>query len=246
MGIFKIIILIFIFSSFVNAQVVINEIMYNPSGSDTNTFHEWIEIYNNGKESVNLSNWKFFEANTNHALVLGQGNMILLSKEYAVIVQNNKTFLNDSSWYKGKVIETSFSLSNTGEYFALKNSSLSVINGLNYSNSWNNNAEGKSIELINPSLNNNVSNNWNGSLNLNGTPGSKNSIFLKILFGDVSGNGFVSAYDASLILSYLNGKNLSKVQFLNADVNLDSKVDKDDSSIILKYLVGKVKELPTL
>lgn len=161
--------------SIAGANVVINEIMYNPFGSDTN--HEWIEIYNNGTETTNLTNWKFFEANTNHALVLGQGNMIIFPGEYIVIAQDNKTFLNDSKNYKGKIIESSFSLNNTGEYIGLKNSSSSIVNGLFYSNLWNRNIEGKSIELINPSLNNNIFANWNASLNINGTPGKQNSIF---------------------------------------------------------------------
>ncbi len=40
------ILLIFLFAECVLADVIINEIMYNPSGTDSG--HEWIEIYTNG------------------------------------------------------------------------------------------------------------------------------------------------------------------------------------------------------
>src|SRR3989344_609557 len=103
-----------------SANIVINEIMYNPSGSDTN--REWIEIYNNANISVNLTNWKFLEANVDHSLKLGQGKMIIPPRAYAVIVQNISVFLKDHKNYSGTIIDASFSLSNTGEYIALKNS----------------------------------------------------------------------------------------------------------------------------
>ena len=40
---------------FVNGSVVINEVMYNPSGSDS--YDEFIEIYNNGDDSENLDTY---------------------------------------------------------------------------------------------------------------------------------------------------------------------------------------------
>ena len=40
-------------------DVVINEIMYDLSGSDTD--REWIEIYNKGTSSIDLAEWRFQE-----------------------------------------------------------------------------------------------------------------------------------------------------------------------------------------
>lgn len=167
-----------VFAFSVNGQVIINEIMYNPLGNDTNS--EWIEIYNNGTEIVNLTGWKFFEANTNHGLSLGQGEMTILPNEYVIIVQNVQIFLSDYSQYSGKIIDSSWSdITNSLEkYFAIKNSSGEIVDEIVY---YPLAKEGKSIELINFNLDNNISSNWNASLNVNGTPGKQNSIFKTIL-----------------------------------------------------------------
>lgn len=43
------------------ADVVINEVLFNPSGTDSG--HEWIELYNNGTADIDISNWEL-EAGT--------------------------------------------------------------------------------------------------------------------------------------------------------------------------------------
>ncbi|MEK7071654.1 MAG: lamin tail domain-containing protein, partial [Patescibacteria group bacterium] len=51
-----------------SGALVINEIMYDlKNGSDDG--REWIEVYNNSDASVDLSTFKFFEADTNHKIV---------------------------------------------------------------------------------------------------------------------------------------------------------------------------------
>ena len=60
---------LFVFSFHVAyANILINEVMYDVEGTDTD--REWIEVYNDGSESVDLSTYKLFEANTNHGLTL--------------------------------------------------------------------------------------------------------------------------------------------------------------------------------
>ena len=56
------------------SAIIINEIMYDASGSDAGK--EWIELYNNGEE-INLTGWKFYEGGTNHGLSLKQGDLML-------------------------------------------------------------------------------------------------------------------------------------------------------------------------
>ena len=43
------------YSSFVSADVVINEIFPNPTGTDAG--YEWVELFNNGELAVNVSSW---------------------------------------------------------------------------------------------------------------------------------------------------------------------------------------------
>jgi len=64
-------------------------------------------------------------------------------------------------------------------------------------------------------------------------------------FGDVSMNGFVSAFDAGLILQYL----VEQVEFevqqeMNAEVSGDDTISAYDASLILQYGVGLIDEFP--
>lgn len=150
----------------VSANIVINEIMYNPPGSDDG--REWIEIYNNGSNPINLEGWKFYEDNTGHGLTLINGSYILNENDYALITDDYDTFLSDYSNFNRTLLDSSWdSLSNSGEYMAIKNSSLDIIDEINYSTEFAN-GNGKSLERFD--------NNWYGSLEDMGTPGRKNSI----------------------------------------------------------------------
>jgi len=143
------------------ADIVINEVMYNPEGTDGG--HEWIEIYS--YESVNLSGWKFYEAGTSHGLNLINGSWVI--EGYAIIADEWDVFLADYLGYNGTLIDTSWSsLSNSGEYIALKNSSLDIVNWLNYSTELAN-GNGNTLEFYDG--------NWYESSVIGGTPGSRNS-----------------------------------------------------------------------
>lgn len=137
--------------------VQITEIMYNPLGSDSG--HEWIEILSN--EPVNISGWKFYEAGTNHKLTIINGSWIVSG--YAVIADEYDTFLEDYPSFNGTLFDSSWSsLSNSGEFLGLMNSSLDLVDSVNYSSDWGG-GSGYSLELTDS---------WNTSLIENGTPGS--------------------------------------------------------------------------
>lgn len=48
-------------------NVVINEVLYDPVGSDAG--YEWIELYNNSEDTINLHNWIIEKAGTSFSLV---------------------------------------------------------------------------------------------------------------------------------------------------------------------------------
>ncbi|MBM3242769.1 T9SS type A sorting domain-containing protein [Candidatus Poribacteria bacterium] len=63
--------------------------------------------------------------------------------------------------------------------------------------------------------------------------------------GDVSGNGFVTAYDASLVLQYVVGlKELSDEAIDVADVTDEGNVTALDAALILQYTVGLITQFP--
>jgi hypothetical protein len=126
-------------------KVIINEIMYNPKGSDNG--REWIELFNAGNCEVNLTGWKFFESNTNHKITLIFGSIILKPNQFTIISNNATKFKEEYPSVSCNIFQSSFSLSNIGEFIAIKNSSLQIIDSVNYSSFWGANDNGKSLEL---------------------------------------------------------------------------------------------------
>ncbi|MDP8204709.1 MAG: lamin tail domain-containing protein, partial [Candidatus Tenebribacter mawsonii] len=62
------VIIIIIFTTLILAQnVVINEVLYDPDGSDSG--YEWIELYNSSDQSVNLNGWMIRKAGSQFELV---------------------------------------------------------------------------------------------------------------------------------------------------------------------------------
>lgn len=145
-------------------HVVINEIMYDPSGGDTG--HEWIEIRNGTSQSFDLLNWKFFENNSNHGLTLIAGSATLLAGDFAIIADNATTFLTDWPSFSGTLFDSAFSLSNTaGEMIALKNPALEIIDALTYATTTGANGDGNSLHRT-------EGGNWIAALP---TPGAENA-----------------------------------------------------------------------
>lgn len=81
-------------ASFLSADILITEILYNPAGADTTgtpvTFtQEWVEIYNTGPSAVDLSSWKLRDEDANSAnwdtlsgiLQPGQAGIITMSSQ---------------------------------------------------------------------------------------------------------------------------------------------------------------------
>ncbi len=153
--------------------IVINEIMYDPSGTDGD--REWIELYNNEANDIDLTGWKFYENSENHGLSLVQGDMIIPKDGYAIIADNDDSFLSDYPDFSGTLIKSSFSLINTGEFICIRDSSLTSIDCVNYSPTWGADGNGKSLERKNPDEESNEDN-WAESILDKGTPGIKNSV----------------------------------------------------------------------
>ena len=73
-----------------NKQIIINEILPNPVGTDD---QEWIELYNPNNQSVNLNNWTINDSNSSFNL-----NGTIESKKYLLIKRSeSKIILNNSN-----------------------------------------------------------------------------------------------------------------------------------------------------
>jgi len=120
---------LFIGPSFLNAQVIITEIMYDIDGTDSG--REWIEIKNTGNDQIDLSEWKLFEANTNHK-INAVTESILNSNNFAIIADDPEKFKIDNPKFAGLLFDSTFSLNNTGENLILRDESLMDIDSVLY------------------------------------------------------------------------------------------------------------------
>ncbi len=126
------------------ASVQITEIMYDVSGTDTG--REWIELTNTGSGALDVSSFKLFEANTNHALSLVAGTGVLQPGSSAIIADDATKFKIDWPSYSGVLFDSSFSLSNTGESLAIKDSSLEILDSITYDGAIGAAGDGNSLQ----------------------------------------------------------------------------------------------------
>jgi len=158
-------------------DIVVTEIMYNLEGADDP--HEWVEVFNISNQSIDLTDWRFNDGK-NHILNAppekgGQGSITIQPGEYIILADDASTFLSDHAGFSGTVIDTVMSLKNTSAALSLIDPDKNTIDSVTYQNSWGADGDGKSLEKINVSGNNDSSN-WQESLLLGGTPGELNSV----------------------------------------------------------------------
>ena len=132
----KIILVVFIVALYpyglIFANLEINEVMYDLEGSDDD--REWIELYNNGEASIDLSEYRFSEGGVNHKLVFVEGAPRLDAFQYAVIVSDPDKFKSDHANFTGNIFDSSFTLSNIGETLVIKEKNLNIIDQVIYKN----------------------------------------------------------------------------------------------------------------
>ncbi|HUC89156.1 MAG TPA: lamin tail domain-containing protein [Candidatus Paceibacterota bacterium] len=133
------------------ANLEITEIMYNPKGDDAN--REWIELYNNGDESVTIisgktdSAWRFDDGSSSLHYINDQ--LVIPAEGYAIIASNKTTFISEYS-FSGLVADTSMSLDNNGSVRILDGSNPRlIVASQNYNSLPDSNDTGNSLQKIN-------------------------------------------------------------------------------------------------
>ncbi len=156
-------IILFSPQAFVFANMEINEVMYDlKSGSDDG--REWVELHNNSDKVVDLTTFKFFEGDTNHKMVLKQGDAKVPTGGYALVVSDYTKFKIDYPNLDGAVFDSTFSLSNTGETIAIKDGD-SLVDQYSYTSGSGGGGNGNSLQKVNGA--------WTGAVP---TPNAENKI----------------------------------------------------------------------
>ena len=176
---------LFAWVSSASGDVVINEIMYNPDallGPDDD--YEWVELYNTGSTSVNLSGWKLWDTNPLNEPFIVPSNTVLEAGEYLVIC-SNLGFVYITYGITNVIgnFGDKFGLGNGDDTVVLLNASGNEIDRVAYNDAYpwpfQPDGGGPSLERINPLAPSNAPHNWAPSVPLSdyGTPGRQNSLF---------------------------------------------------------------------
>lgn len=135
---------LFLFSPVnVFGDVFINEIMYDLPGSDSK--REWIEIYNSGSGSINLEGLNIQTTSNHRPFTLLQGSFELGPGQYALIIQDYESFLNDWPGFSGTLFESAFNLRNETETVVLKRGE-EIIDSISYFSEWGAEGDGNTLQ----------------------------------------------------------------------------------------------------
>ena len=119
---------------FAHAQVVITEIMYDlTQGPDGG--REWIEVFNAGNSPVKLTDFRVVESGKSHKITAEAGDDFVAAGTYVVIADNAGKFKIDFPAYSGRLFDSAFSLSNSGETIGIADSGGKSIDSVSYNNS---------------------------------------------------------------------------------------------------------------
>lgn len=169
------------------SSLVVNEILFNPAKDG----YDYIEVYNNGNDSIDLSN--FLLANRNATRDLASVRQITKTKQllapqcFALITANSKWVRQHYLVDPSAVICEPSSLpalpDDEGTVVLLRKVDSSIIEEFNYAEEWHfslvDNPSGVALERINYNMPAHDRNNWTSASAASGygTPGYQNSQF---------------------------------------------------------------------
>lgn len=160
-------------------DVIINEIMADPTPQVLLPNAEFVEVYNRSTNNFDLNGWKFTDGSSTGTL----GSYVLAAGQYLILCPVADTGLFSS--YGAVMGLSSFpSINNTGDNLKLLDNALAPIDSVNFSDAWyqdpNKDGGGWTLELINPDAGVGCPavGNWIASNNIaGGTPGTQNSVY---------------------------------------------------------------------
>ena len=164
---------------YVQPEIVITEIMYNPPESGNDSL-EFIEIYNNGSETIDLTDFVF-----SSGVDFTFPAVNIAPAEYMVIAVSAAAMMNTFGvtayeW-------TSGALSNSGELIELRDAGGMFVDSVRYDDAlpWDSLADGygPSLTLCDPNLDNGLAESWSVSTEFAAVNGNGDTIWATPLGG---------------------------------------------------------------
>ncbi|MEX0773649.1 MAG: lamin tail domain-containing protein [Balneolales bacterium] len=214
----------FVFDEIASGDVIINEFMYRPVAGGIQRF---LEIYNGSDKNVDLNQWQIGRGTGSPSTLQGPvspdglASSIPLSSGEYVIVTGDPGFFPEVD----NIIETSGfpAFSRYGDAVYIRDDEGNRIDSLFYQPAWGGNADGHSLQRINPNGASNDPTNWAGNSDI--SAGFQNTSFRadttppNMIFATLTDdnrllvrfNKFITDHPKSVF--QLEGKNLSLIDF---------------------------------
>ena len=158
-------------------DIVINEIMADPSPTVRLPEYEYVELYNRSDKNIDLNGWRFTYGSNSRTLP----SYLFPAGGYLLLV--HPTAVPDLSGYGATlpILGSLTAITNTGQYLQLADQEGTVISWVDFTTDWYadplKSNGGWSLEQINPELTCSIASNWKASTGRNGgTPGQINSV----------------------------------------------------------------------
>ncbi len=136
-------------------------------GTEASSSDEWIELYNNTDQDINLERWGLYE--TGGETLIEPLTGVIKAKSYYLIERTDDTTISDIPASQEPTGWGGYGLKNDGEYLQLLDNNSQVIDEVNCQDGWpaGDNKTKQTMERTNA--------NWQTSENPGGTPKSQNS-----------------------------------------------------------------------
>lgn len=161
----------------ISSEVVINEVNYN-SLVAVNP-EDWVELYNNTNNAIDLSGWQFRDEEDIHIFSIPNGTT-LAADDYVVLCRDTTLFKNIFPAVDNIIGNIGYGFSGGGELLRLLNSQGVLIDFVIYDDvaPWPTapDGNGPTLSLLNPNMDNALPESWDPS-NGFGTPGAINDVF---------------------------------------------------------------------
>ena len=211
-----ILVLMSMLPAMVSAQsdVKINEIMYNPSteqGDDSDM--EWIELYNNDTEAINISGWTIDGKQI--------ADMVMAPGDYVVLARNKTAFDAYYGALQCPVIDVTLGLNNDpGDTIVLSNSTGAEVDNVTYNASLGADGNGKTLERT-------AAGTWAESIVDGGTPCK-----LKTFLNATDNNTTINATTGEFLIIFFETSNPGSTGYWWEVAELDEQVLRQVGDVV--------------
>ncbi|MCW9066053.1 MAG: lamin tail domain-containing protein, partial [Ignavibacteriaceae bacterium] len=209
-------------------SIVVNEIMYTPAGGEP----EWIELFNNTNETINLNSWGISDIFTTPVQVFIDVDLFILPSSYLLLTKD-LSVINFHRFIPSPIHEINLPvLNNDTDGIILRDDRGAVIDSVKYQSDWGG-TNGYSLERKDVNVNSNQPLNWGSSNDIEqSTPGRINSITPKQFDLSVAALNFnprfpVSGDDVFILVMIKNNGSSDANNF-----NVEFFIDTDSNNVV--------------